>query len=207
LVGSTYLVSDHDRRWRELFERLADLFVADSSSIRERRATDALRPQVQPVVQYLPAALARPDSHTAPVCESLTALQGLLHWRQNASYSDEHFLRGYGYCELLGPGGHWRSDRLALGLLLLGPQLTYPEHAHPATEVYVVLSGRAQWRQADRVWRTRPPASVIEHASMEPHAMCTGAEALLAAYLWRDHLHEPARLLQQTASPPGDELR
>jgi hypothetical protein len=206
-VGSTDPVPNLDEHWHDLFERLASMFVADSSNVRHRlRAMDALPPQFQTVVQYLPAALAQAAASTAAACASLTALQGVLHWRQNATYADAHFLRGYGYCELLGPNGHWRSDRLALGLLLLGPELTYPEHAHPATEIYVVLSGNAQWRQGDRPWQQRRAAHVIEHASMEPHAMRTGAEPLLAAYLWRDHLHEPARLLERTAAA-GDERR
>jgi hypothetical protein len=205
LVASTDPLPDLTGHWREVFERLAKMFAADVSNVRRRsRRPDALPPQFHSVVQYLPAALALAPPSTAAVCASLTALQGALHWRQNASYTDPHFLRGYGYCELLGPNGHWHTNRLALGLLLLGPELTYPEHAHPATEIYVVLSGNAQWRQGADPWRQRPPASVIQHASMEPHAMRTGAEPLLAAYLWRDHLHEPARLLER-AAPPGDE--
>jgi len=196
-VGSTDPQRDLDEQWRELFEGLADMFAADSSNVRHRsRAPDVLSPQLQSVVQYLPAALADVPAETASVCASLTALQGALHWRQNTNYIDIGFLRSYAYCELLGPSGHWRSDRLSLGLLLLGPRLTYPDHVHPATEIYVVLSGHAQWRQGARPWQDQPPASVITHASMEPHAMRTGAEPLLAAYLWRDHLHEPARLLE-----------
>jgi hypothetical protein len=207
LVGSTDPLTDLDGHWRELFERLAGMFAADGPNIQRRsQRPDALPPQFQSVVQHLPAALARATASTAAVCASLTVLQGALHWRQNSSYTDIAFLRGYAYCELLGPTGHWHTDRIALGLLLLGPGLTYPEHLHPATEIYVVLSGHAQWRQGNRPWRQRRPESVIEHASMEPHAMRTGAEPLLAAYLWRDHLLEPARLLEP-AAPPGDELQ
>ena len=206
-MGSTDSLPDLTGHWQEMFEGLAEMFPADASSVRHRSSRlGALPPQFQSVLQYLADALARAPSSTTAVCTSLTALQGALHWRQNASYSDPEFLRGYGYCELLGPAGHWLSNRISLGLLLLGPNLTYPEHLHPATELYVVLSGNAQWRQGRDPWRRRPPASVIEHASMEPHAMRTGAEPLLAAYLWRDHLHEPARLLER-AVPPGDERR
>jgi mannose-6-phosphate isomerase-like protein (cupin superfamily) len=180
------------------------MFAADSSNVRHRsHAPAALAPQFQSVVHHLPAALAEVPAAMAGVCVSLTALQGALHWRQNANYTDAGFLGGYAFCELLGPSGHWRSQLLSLGLLLLGPRLTYPDHVHPATEIYVVLSGHAQWRQGGRSWQARAPASVITHASMEPHAMRTGDEPLLAAYLWRDHLYEPARLLERT----GDERR
>ena len=36
---------------------------------------------------------------------------------------------------------------------------------------------------------------LIRHATMEPHAMRTADEPLLAAYLWQDHLDDGARLL------------
>ena len=65
-----------------------------------------------------------------------------------------------------------------MGLLLLGPHITYPEHAHPAAEIYAVVAGRAEWLQGDRIWRNRAPGELIRHASMEPHAMRTGGRAV-----------------------------
>ena len=57
------------------------------------------------------------------------------------------FLDGYAYCEVVGPHGHLRHPDVAMGLLLLGPHITYPEHAHPAAEIYAVVAGRAEWLQ------------------------------------------------------------
>jgi hypothetical protein len=182
--------------WRALFEHLAELLGASGSRVRDSELVAGTLPTaVQPVLRYLPRALDLADAQTREVCALLMTLRGALHWRQNASYIDTEFLDRYAYCELLGPSGHWRHADLALGLLLLGPGVTYPEHIHPAAETYVVLSGDAEWRQGQGQWRQRRPGSVITHVSMEPHAMRTTLEPLLAAYLWQDHLHEPARLV------------
>ncbi len=131
---------------------------------------------------------------TAGACTRLAELQDGLCWRQNANYTDVTFLDRYGYCELLGPNGHWHTDAVAVGVLLLGPDTFYPEHAHPAREHYVVLGGTAEWWQHGGGWRRLPPGSLIEHASGQPHAMRTARQPLLAAYLWHDHLQHGAKL-------------
>jgi hypothetical protein len=57
------------------------------------------------------------------------------------------------------------------------------------------LSGTAEWQQGDAGWQERTPGTVIHHASEEPHAMRSGAQPLLALYLWRSNdLNQKARL-------------
>jgi hypothetical protein len=68
---------------------------------------------------------------------------------------------------------------------MLGPFTHYPRHRHDAEEIYLPLSGAAEWQQGDAVWRERLPGTLIRHAGGEPHAMRTGAGPLLALYLWR----------------------
>lgn len=202
--------------WRDLLRRLAILL-----GMKGERSLDDARPdcgsdsQVDrgvelpslAVLRYVDSALAGGDSVTAPICVLIDQLKTELRWRQNASYVRADFvadfLDGYAYCELLGPSGHRVRGDIALGLLLLAPRVTYPAHAHPAAEVYAVIAGRADWRQGDGVWRRREPGQRIHHASMEPHAMRTADEPLLAAYLWQDHLHEGARLLRTKTVSKG----
>jgi mannose-6-phosphate isomerase-like protein (cupin superfamily) len=187
------------KRWRGLLEAVAAPF--GTAALRLRGAPlrqRLLQPTKLPVLACLGRSLRCGDPD---VCAALRAVQPLLHWRQNASYADAHLLMGYGYCELVGPNGHWRHDTLALGLLLLAPATTYPLHAHPATEIYHVISGTAEWRCGSEPWQIRRPLSRILHRANVPHAMRTGAEPLLAAYLWLDHLQQPARLLALEGGP------
>jgi hypothetical protein len=117
-------------------------------------------------------------------------------WRQTYAAGDvgDAFLRNYGYAEIVGMKSI-PSRRIACGFLILGPSTLYPRHRHDPEEIYVPLRGTARWEQSDAVWRERRPGAVIHHASDEPHSMQTGAEPLLALYIWRsEQLNQKARL-------------
>ncbi len=122
----------------------------------------------------------------------------MLPWVQNPNYTVETvgaaFVDHYGYADVVGPRGLVPSEAYALGVLLLGPQTTYPPHAHPATEVYCVVGGTAEWRRGEGTWTLRPPGSLIHHPPRTPHAMRTHEQPLLAIYLWRGDLDTPAVL-------------
>ena len=189
------MISNVDRtRWLGVIDAVAELFGADALRVRGKPLRGRrLQPSLPlPVEGCLGRAL---DSGDARICSRMREVRRQLRWRRNSSYADAQWLDGYGYCELLGPNGHWRHTSLAMGLLLLAPWVCYPPHVHPATEVYVVISGTAFWRKANEPWRRRAPGSRILHHADEPHAMRTGRQPLLAAYLWLDHLQQPARLL------------
>ncbi|TQV75716.1 dimethylsulfonioproprionate lyase family protein [Denitrobaculum tricleocarpae] len=88
------------------------------------------------------------------------------------------------FVELLGPDGMVFCDRCRLGLLLQMPESHYPEHAHAADELYLVLSGTAEWRSEGSEPALRPPGSFIHHPGRQRHAMTTQEEALLAVWAW-----------------------
>ncbi len=131
---------------------------------------------------------------TAALCRAAPSLT----WRQTYTIDDlgAEFLRNYAYTEVVGPGAALlASEQLACGFLLLGSGTFYPRHRHEAEEIYIPLSGTAQWQQGDAFWRERRPGTIIHHASEEPHAMRTHERPLLALYLWRSaNLNQKARL-------------
>lgn len=131
------------------------------------------------------ARLAAPQ--TRALVEGVAALAGELDWRQTYSAADfgERFLENYGYNEWIGQRGAFVSERVACGVLLLGPDTEYPDHSHEAEELYLPLAGHAFWRLAESDWRLRPPGEWIHHPSWTIHAMRTSEEPLLAAYVWR----------------------
>jgi quercetin dioxygenase-like cupin family protein len=103
----------------------------------------------------------------------------------SAATVGEAFYENYGWTEFAGVTGPVSSQRLACGVLLLGPQATYPPHRHEAEEIYVPLAGTAKWSRGNESWHERLPGNVIHHARHESHAMQTGPQPLLALYLWR----------------------
>ncbi|TJW53286.1 MAG: transcriptional regulator [Mesorhizobium sp.] len=95
------------------------------------------------------------------------------------------FIDNYGWLEVFGTRGHFVNDEVAAGLLILGPDIVYPDHHHVAEEIYIPLTGGTQWRMGEGDFRRREAGEVIHHASDVSHAMRTGKEPLLALYIWR----------------------
>ena len=149
--------------------------------------TRAIEPATLPVCAVLQAAAQGAPAAFAPLLAGLCEGAAGLRWGQTYGAADfgAAFLRGYGWTELIGLRGPIASDDVAVGFLLLGPGVVYPAHAHEAEEVYLPLSGTAQWMRGKGGFAPVAPGVVIRHPSWMPHAMRTGEEALVAAYVWR----------------------
>jgi len=169
-------------------------FLEQWPASRERRPSVAA---TVPVLRYLPAARREAPLFCDNFVAALAAAAPLLAWHRSYTEAEvgAQFLDNYGWTELVGLTGPLASVRLACGVLLLGPQVTYPSHHHEADEIYVPLSGTARWKVGDGDWELQPPGSVIHHLPNESHAMRTGEGPLLALYLWRSRdLHQKAHL-------------
>jgi quercetin dioxygenase-like cupin family protein len=145
----------------------------------------------------LPAALgASPISHVA---SAIAGAIPLFHWRQNPNYNAANmgtaFMAGYGYVEFAGPqDALFHAPDLRVGLLLLGPGLHYPLHAHPAEEIYHPLTQGGLWRRGEEAWRVVPAGNAIHHAPMVPHETKAADRTLLALYCWRGDTATEAQL-------------
>jgi mannose-6-phosphate isomerase-like protein (cupin superfamily) len=174
---------------RTLLEGLDDPVLAPF--LTEWPEPDAERRQVAsrslPVLRWLGGLPSAAVATTRPLVDRLVATAGDLAWGQTYSAADlsAGFLDRYGWSELIGLRGSIASDRIACGVLLLGPGIEYPPHSHAAEEIYLPLSGTALWLRGGEDWRQRRPGELIHHPSGIPHGMRTGVEPLLALYLWR----------------------
>ena len=177
------------RAARELLGRLEDERVAPFLADWPEPVLPDRRPEPTPlpVLRWLPDAARLAPPATAPLALALTEAADCLAWRQTYTADDlgPAFLERYGWTELVGLRGPVASGRLACGFLLLGPATEYPTHRHEAEEVYVPVAGTALWRAGEGPWTARPPGTTVHHPSWTPHAMRTGAEPLVALYLWR----------------------
>ena len=123
----------------------------------------------------------------------------LFHWRQNPNYSAANmgaaFMAGYGYVEFAGPKeALFHAPGIRVGLLLLGPHLHYPAHAHPAEEIYHPLTNGGLWRRGQEDWRIVPAGHAIHHPPMIVHETKAAGSTLLALYCWRGNTVTEAQL-------------
>lgn len=170
---------------RAVFGRLeGGAFLEDWPEIVMQRQ---VAPRGLAVCRWLGQAAAGAPPDLRPLVQGLHDGAAGLHWGQTYGVQDfgADFLERYGWTELIGLRGPIASTRVAVGFLLLGPRVEYPPHAHEAAEVYLPLSGVALWKRGDGDYAPVAPGTRIDHDSWVPHAMRTGAEPLVAAYVWR----------------------
>ncbi|UWQ26429.1 hypothetical protein K3553_08175 [Leisingera aquaemixtae] len=146
----------------------------------------ALAPAAIPAQQQV-AEFALPGTpETQPLIGTLRTAAGQAHWTQTYTEAEvgAHFLQNYGYFELFGPTGHFRSTQLRAYIAYWGAGLRYDWHSHEAEELYVVLGGGAEFlTEESECWLQAGGTRL--HGGWQPHAMNTGAEPVLTYVLWR----------------------
>jgi hypothetical protein len=147
----------------------------------------ALAPHALGCLRHLDRAADLAPMAAQPLVQWLAQRRYELHWGQTYTEADfgKTFIDNYGWLELFGTRGHFANDEVAAGLLILGPEIVYPDHHHVAEEIYIPLTGGTEWRMGEGGFRKREAGEVVHHASNVNHAMRTGNEPLLALYIWR----------------------
>lgn len=147
----------------------------------------SISPRSLPVLTYLQAAAKTTPDKTRTIVSMLAAISDQIAWGQTYSVDDfsAGFLEKYGWTEFIGLRGPIPSERMACGVLMLGPGIEYPRHRHEAEEVYIPLTGQTDWLQGNQDWTFQELGLPIYHAPWVTHAMKTGPSPLLALYLWR----------------------
>lgn len=146
-----------------------------------------LEPNALACLRHLDRAAEIAPAFARPLARLLADRRRSFRWGQTYTEADfgRAFIDNYGWLEVFGTRGPFVNDAVAGGVLLLGPNLVYPDHHHVAEEIYIPLTGGAEWRMGGEAFRIREAGEVVHHASNVSHAMRTGSDPLLALYLWR----------------------
>lgn len=144
-----------------------------------------------PVLQYLDQALSLAmNFNLFEITERFSQVVDKLRWSQNPSYDDSNstrsFLDGYAYAGLSGPDAPILCAVPRGGMILLGPDVVYPDHHHESREVYLVLTPGSQWCLDEGDWFDVAPGDLLFHDSWQMHAMRTRDKPLLAYASWLD---------------------
>ena len=123
----------------------------------------------------------------ATVHRAMSEAAANAEWR--LTYTEEevgaHFLENYGYFELFGPDGHYRTRESRAFVAYWGPGLFYDWHHHEAEELYVIVSGSGHFHLDGATDAVLKRGDTRLHGSWQKHAMTTGEEPILTFVLWR----------------------
>ena len=181
--------------WQEVAER-TDKLSGQPVTVPERvpssRPVSESRFQKDfPVLVHLDRAVSLAEEfELTDLARSFARIAPSVAWSQNRSYTaentDAEFLNGYAYAGLSGPEGPVLCTVPRGGFMLMGPDVTYPDHHHAPREVYLVLTPGTQWRLDQGDWFDVSPGDLIYHRPWQMHAMRTRSEPLLAFAGWID---------------------
>ncbi|RWL48049.1 MAG: transcriptional regulator [Mesorhizobium sp.] len=146
-----------------------------------------LEPRALGCLGYLDRIAELAPADAKPLTRLVADHRDELRWGQTYTAADfgQGFVDNYGWLEVFGSRGHFVNNEVAGGLLILGPNIVYPDHHHIAEEIYIPLTGGTAWRMGEGNFHIRDAGEVIHHASNVNHAMRTGEDPLMALYLWR----------------------
>lgn len=133
-----------------------------------------LRHQLGATIPQLPPRLRA-------LAQAYFSLADHLFWFQRSSPQDPDFMAGHINAEIIGPRGLEKRDDITVGISLMQPGLTYPDHHHQPEEIYLVLS-QGLWRQAGDPWWSPGIGGYVYNPSHIVHAMRSVDTPLLA--LW-----------------------
>jgi hypothetical protein len=148
---------------------------------------DSERPEPKqlPVCRHLSHALDLGDAGpAAPVAAAIRDLEPSLHWEHNPRHTvdlrGEEFMDNYAYTSF----GLIGSTNLYVGVMLLGPGITYPVTSYPSEGIFVVIGGSPEWRSGDEPWRRVGAGSIIYRPLNGAEGKRPGKEPMLALYAW-----------------------
>ncbi len=170
---------------REL--HVADTRLSDFAPFPQDMHPDTLRPCEKPATKL---AAQWPLSGTQATDAVVNAIRDAAydaHWLQ--AYTEEEvgtdFINRHNYFELYGPSGAFRTNACRGYISYWGAGLNYGWHQHMAEELYVILSGEAEFFAQGEKSAQLQPGDIRLHLSNQPHAMITHEQPLLTYIIWR----------------------
>ncbi len=161
----------------------------------------AARGRKTPVVtHHLPHALRSLAATDPALATAIGALANDLDWITCDACPEAeigpHFGKNHAFTSLIGAGAPWAAKGFDLGLFLLAPGLLYRDHAHPAAELYLPLTGPHHWRFAPgRPFRALPALRPVWNPPNQPHATLTGDLPFLSLFAWTGDVDAAAQVL------------
>ncbi|MCH7823030.1 MAG: hypothetical protein IIA07_13545 [Proteobacteria bacterium] len=148
---------------------------------------DSERPEARqlPVCRHLSRTLDLGEAGpAASVAAAIRHLESTLEWQQNTRHTVElrgaEFMDNYAYSNF----GLSGSTTLYVGVMLLGPGITYPVTSYPSEGVFLLIGGSPQWKSGNEAWRQVEAGDIICRPFDGAEGKRPGDEPMLALYAW-----------------------
>ncbi len=164
------------------------------------------------VSAHLATALAALETTHPELAAAIAASTGDLEWITYGEYPPDEigadFLTGHAYAELVGPAAAIFAEDYDLGLFLIGPDILYRDHHHPAPELYAPLTGPHGWRFGpDDPLSIKPAHHPVWNPPNTPHMTKVGPVPYLCIFGWTKDVRLPASVIPATDWPELERLR
>ena len=138
-----------------------------------------------PVCRHLSRALDLADAGpAASVAAAIRDLEPTLYWEHSARHTVKkrgvEFMDNYAYTSF----GLTGSAILYVGVMLLGPGITYPVTSYPSEGVFLVIGGSPEWKSGDAPWTRVEAGGIICRPVDGAEGKRPGKEPMLALYAW-----------------------
>ena len=141
-----------------------------------------VRPARLPACEHLESCygnLSTAEPRLRDLVKSFKQIEPMLAWYNRTGSASSSFNESHANSIVVGPEALLPSDEVQIGVTIMAPQTTYPDHRHPPEEVYIALSP-GQWRQNDGPWKEPGVGGLIYNPSNIVHAMRSGQQPLFA---------------------------
>ena len=178
---------------REIFESEAEKDTAKAEQLKrvvalmQELRLDPERPEATqlPVCSHLSHTLDHGEAGpVAAVAAAIRDLEPTLSWAQSARHNVEtrgaYFMDNYAYSSL----GLTGNTGLDLGVMLLGPGITYPVTSYESEGVFLVIGGSPEWKSGDEPWTRVEAGDIICRPYGGAEGKRAGEEPMLALYAW-----------------------
>ncbi len=170
-----------------------------NKTILESRKNSKLVPHSTPACRHLSDCYSNLGvAGDAKLVNLIRTVDREIAWTEGyrAQTDDETFLDNFAFGEIVGRAGIFYNEIVTIGLTLLGPQLYYKWHYHPAIELYYTLNGPSSWAINGGSLIEKPAGSLILHPTMVIHATQSHEHPLLALWYWTGDTATPSTLIQ-----------
>ena len=126
----------------------------------------------------------------------ISSISPYVNWEQGYEKNDvgKDFLNKYGFFELIGPSGHFKTTEMALYVNYLCKNAYYPWHNHDAEELYFIVSGEAKFESKNQNTEILSSTNTRLHKSFESHAITTDQKPVLSFVIWKNKFEDVSKL-------------